>query len=357
MSVLPRRVEVPLIIAVGGALLWWTVSAEHGPQLPGRVAAVGLVAVAMVGAMVVAYLDLGTGRWQTRIALVTLAAGALTLLWLQPAGPAVAAVYITAFAAARLGGFGAIVAAVTGVGYTSFLLRQPGRLDVSSVTISVLSFAAAFGFASLMRRYRAERIERAATLERERLAREIHDLLAHTLSALSVQLEAARLLAQQRPGDPAIEAALDRAHRLTTEGLAEARRAVGALRGDPLPGPDLLPRLIADFQRESGIPCRLDVDGTPGPLGPDAQLAIYRATQEALTNVRKHADATAVTVRLAYTRAGAELTVDDTGQPRPSLAAGGFGLTGLGERAALLGGTLEAGPVEGGFRLVLRVPS
>ena len=357
MSLLPRRVEIPLIAAIGAALLWLTARAEHGPHSPGRVAAVGLVTIAMVGGMIVSYLDLRGRRWETRIALAALAAGALTLLWLQPNGPAVAGLYIAAFAAARLGRFGTVVGTLTVLGYASFLLRQPGRADLTSVAINLVGFAAAFGFASIMRRFRADRLERAATDERERLAREIHDLLAHTLSALSVQLEAARLLARERPGDPAIEAALDRAHRLTTEGLAEARRAVGALRGEPLPGPDNLPRLIDDFERESGIPCRLEVEGTPTPLGPDARLAIYRAAQEALTNIRKHADATAVTVRLAYTRSVAELTVDDRGRPKPSLAAGGFGLTGIRERAALLGGTLEAGPVEDGFRVVLRVPA
>lgn len=104
--------------------------------------------------------------------------------------------------------------------------------------------------------------------------------------------------------------------------------------------------------------CRLGVEGTPVALRPEAQLALYRTAQERLTNIRKHAEATSVTVHLAWSRRWVELTVEDQGRPGPSpAAAGGYGLTGLRERAALAGGWLEAGPTGDGFSVRLRLPA
>jgi signal transduction histidine kinase len=209
-----------------------------------------------------------------------------------------------------------------------------------------------------LQRTRAAEIERAALTERTRIAREIHDVLAHTLSALAVQLEGTRMLVEKRPGDPAGVAAIERAHRLASEGLAEARRAIGALRGDGLPGPDGLSRLVHDFGEATGTPSHFEVSGEPIPLNPEAQLTLYRAAQEALTNVRRHASATAVDVRLQYAADGAELVVEDEapGVNANAAAPGGYGLVGMRERAELVGGTLEAGPLPTGFRVRLWLP-
>jgi signal transduction histidine kinase len=186
----------------------------------------------------------------------------------------------------------------------------------------------------------------------------MHDILAHTLSALSIQLESARLLVEQRPGDLATLAAVERAGKLAREGLEEARRAVGSLRGDTLPGPDLLGKLATDFEQDTGIPVHLEVEGTARDLPVDGRLALYRVAQEALTNVRKHADATSVYLKLRYDDNAAELTVENEGQERPSpVVGGGFGLSGMRERAELLGGRLEAGPTEHGFRVQLWIPT
>jgi signal transduction histidine kinase len=210
-----------------------------------------------------------------------------------------------------------------------------------------------------LQRTRASEIERAALAERTRIAREIHDVLAHTLSSLAVQLEGTRMLVEQRPGDPAAVAAVERAHRLASEGLAEARRAIGALRGDNLPGAEGLQRLVEEFGEATGTPSRFEISGEPTPLGAEAQLALYRTAQEALTNVRKHAKAASgVDVRLHYSRDGAELLVEDAAPPAngSANARGGYGLVGMRERAELVGGTLEAGPLSTGFRVRLWLP-
>ena len=255
---------------------------------------------------------------------------------------------------------GRVVAAAIGLGYIAAFVATTRPLDVGDLLSPVIGLVLAYIAAASFRSLREEKrkteallqevlagrdaqIRAAALDERARLAREIHDILAHTLSALSVQLESVRMLVEQRPSDPATRAAVERASHLAREGLDETRRAVGTLRGDALPGPDALPRLAADFERDSGIPCGLTVEGDPVDLSPEARLALYRTAQEALTNVRKHADASAVAIRLRYGTDGAELTVEDQGVPRPFRGQGaGYGLSGMRERAALVKGALEA---------------
>jgi signal transduction histidine kinase len=265
------------------------------------------------------------------------------------------------------------VAVATIVLYLAATVARSG-LEPVSLGLSVLGWGALYSTGYAFRKLREEqartrealeqlRLSRAAQVEsakleeRARLAREIHDVLAHTLSALSVQLEGARLLMEQRPGDPAALTAVDRAHRLARDGLVEARRAVGALRGGALPGPDALRALAADFEADTGVPCRVEVEGEPAPLSAEARLAVYRTAQEALTNVRKHARATSVTLRLRWTPDGAELTVEDEGERGEWGVRSGYGLLGVRERAELLGGTLDAGPLEHGFRVRLWVPA
>ena len=182
-------------------------------------------------------------------------------------------------------------------------------------------------------------------------------MLAHTLSALAVQLESGRLLLEQRPGDPAGLQAVGRAHRLAHDGLVEARRAVGAVRGGTLPGPGALQSLAAVFHDDTGVPYRVEVVGEPAQLSYEARLAVYGTAQEAHANVRKHASASSVMLRLRWKPDGAELTVEDKGEPKAWSVKDGYGLLGIRERAELLGGRLEAGPVEHGFRVRLWVPT
>jgi signal transduction histidine kinase len=216
-------------------------------------------------------------------------------------------------------------------------------------------------------RTRLARNEAAALDERGRIARELHDVLAHSLSALSVELEGARLLALDRDVDSEVIAAIGRAHRHAAAGLDEARAAIQALRGDSVPGPDKIEDLIEEI-RAHGIECTLEISGEPRRLPSEAALAVFRTAQEALTNVRKHAEeAERVDIRLDYDPDGVQLIVTDSAgdgaeprvpQPAALAAAGaGYGVSGMRERAELIGGRLLAGPTEDGFRVELWVPA
>jgi signal transduction histidine kinase len=208
---------------------------------------------------------------------------------------------------------------------------------------------------------RAAQAQAAALAERQRLAREMHDVLAHALSGLVLNLETARLLATESDADPQVGAAIDRARRLAKTGLEEARRAIGMLHDDALPGPERLADLAAEFEADTGVPCPVTVTGpSERDLGADGRLTIYRVTQEALTNIGKHARAGRAEIRLAYEPSGTRLTIEDFGSypQHPALAQGnGYGLTGMKERAELLGGTLTASPTADGFRVELWVPA
>jgi signal transduction histidine kinase len=203
----------------------------------------------------------------------------------------------------------------------------------------------------------------AAAAERGRLSREMHDVLAHSLSALALQLETTRLLARSRGIDEEVTQAVDRAHHLAASGLDEARRAIATERGDELPGPERIGALTDAFAEQSGLPVALEVRGEPRELAPEARLAFYRTAQEALTNVRRHATAERVEVELNYLPDSTVLVVEDhavDGAPAPvavGLSGGGYGLTGMRERAELLGGELLAVPTDSGFRVELRLPA
>jgi signal transduction histidine kinase len=186
--------------------------------------------------------------------------------------------------------------------------------------------------------------ERAATLtERSRIAREIHDVLAHSLSALGVQLQATEvLLADHHDIDRALQA-IASARRLVDEGLTETQRAVRALRTDTPPLPQALTALVEDR------PGALTVSGQPHALSPAAGLALLRVAQEALANAAKHGGAEPPTLTLEYADASVELRVENAlpvgrVNDRPS-TIGGYGLAGMHERLRLIGGQLHAGPV------------
>ncbi|MEE1790383.1 histidine kinase [Streptomyces sp. BE308] len=213
----------------------------------------------------------------------------------------------------------------------------------------------------LLEQERAARMAEAGTAaldERSRIAREIHDVLAHSLSAQLVHLEAARLLIEREPPGEFRDRVLARvvaARSMAGEGLTETRQALSALRGEMTPVEDFLRHLtVAD-------PARVTVRGERRHLPVEASQAIRRVAQEALTNARKHAPGSTVLVTLEYLPDAIALEVRDSGGCRsadePAVSGSGYGLLGMRERAELLGGTLDAGPGEEGFVVNLRVPA
>jgi signal transduction histidine kinase len=201
--------------------------------------------------------------------------------------------------------------------------------------------------------------ERAARLaERASIAREIHDVLAHSLGALVLQLDALDAVVHTDQADPErTDRILQRARRLAQEGLHEARQAVGTLRADNPPLPEWIQSMIDTAGRGE-----LTVSGTPRQTTSEVAVTVYRTAQESLTNVVKHAPGASVAVHLAYTPDAIDLTVTDDGHsptdPMADLSAtgGGYGLEGLKERAGLIGATIDAGPQAAGWRVALHVP-
>jgi signal transduction histidine kinase len=215
--------------------------------------------------------------------------------------------------------------------------------------------------------------ELAISRERNRIAREIHDTLGHYLTILAVQLETALKLEEHQ--DPRLHDELLEARRAAAECLAEVRRSVSALRPTDLAQLTLseaLARLVHEF--ESVLPeteIILDAEGEIDQLAPELRVTLYRCAQEALTNIRKHAAATKVLVRLRVDGEAdngehgkqveqVELTVLDNGQHQAGnlkAAPSGFGLQGIRERIALAGGSVMAGPEPGaGWRVEVRLP-
>ncbi|HEY7277905.1 MAG TPA: histidine kinase, partial [Trebonia sp.] len=233
--------------------------------------------------------------------------------------------------------------------------------------------ARAEGLLAELRASQAAQAEAAALTERTRLAREIHDILAHSLSGLVLALDTAELLGRRGSADPDAPGAdtvatmlgqVNRAQRIAREGLADTRRAISALRGDELPGPALLDRLVTDTSEATGINAELAVTGDPRPLAPEVGLALYRTAQEALINTAKYAGhGGRAELSLTYRPGDIELAIEDARAPDaapPSaggLTFGGYGLTGMRERAELLGGRLTAGPTEHGFQVLLWLPT
>ncbi|WP_158894195.1 sensor histidine kinase [Amycolatopsis anabasis] len=195
------------------------------------------------------------------------------------------------------------------------------------------------------RRARESEAREAALVERSRIAREIHDVLGHSLSGIALQLDMADALRGSGRDDEAT-AAIRRARAIAVDSISETRRAVHALREDTLPLPETLRRLA----EHAGV--GFAITGEAGPVGAEATHTMVRVSQEALTNAAKYAPGAARDLRLAFTTEHVKLTVHNgpaTG-PRHTQPAesSGFGLVGMRERAALLGGTLQAGPADGG---------
>ena len=207
---------------------------------------------------------------------------------------------------------------------------------------------------------RAEQSQVATLSERSRIAREIHDVLAHSLGALGIQIQAARaLLSEQQDADRALTV-LDRAQRIASEGLDETRRAVHALRTDTRPLDEELAALATDHQVLHGVPVELEIIGTKRPLPPDATLALLRTGQESLVNAAKHSPGQPIALELTYADTETNLQVTNRlgGAAAPDIETldGGYGLRGMRERLLLLHGSLTASARAGRWEVVAQVP-
>ncbi|MDX6743322.1 sensor histidine kinase [Actinocorallia sp. A-T 12471] len=271
-------------------------------------------------------------------------------------------------------GLGAVVGCALALGgmLGAEALRFYGaRSDFSSLAVMVFFIVGAWGAGLLLRRRDAaaraadvrarERAREAVAAERLRIARELHDVVAHSLSVIAVNAGAAREVG-------GIDPELARGHMdavavTAREALAEMRLVLEALRADgdeslaPQPTLDLLPDLI-DRARADGLPVRLTTEGVRQDLSAGLELAVYRIVQEALTNVRKHAGHPETEVRLTYGPAEVTVRVHNAkGDATTPSDEPGYGLPGMRERTRLYGGTLNTGPTpDGGYLVLARLP-
>ncbi|MDT0568167.1 sensor histidine kinase [Streptomyces sp. DSM 3412] len=388
----------------GGGTPWW--NRGHGdearPRRPWR-STLALTVVVLVGSNAAAEFQRDERAALDPFARVLLLVGALVLLWrwrhpvlVVFATAATAMVYLGAgypygpvFLTVALGCFSAIVAGHRRAAWTAMGALWVGHVLVGHLLypwlppdgddaaswgqeVVVVAWGVAIVALSELARVRREqwareRAERAraarrrADEERLRIARELHDVLAHSISVINVQAGVGLALLDSDPEQA--RTALSTIKAASKEALGEVRQVLDTLRtpGDaprtPAPGLDRLPELV---QQAAGAGLTVAIEGEPPDLSPGTDLAAFRIVQEALTNVVRHSGSRHARVGLDLDRAGRELRlrIDDDG-PATSADAGGGGngLVGMRERAAALGGTIEAGPrVDGGFRVFAVLP-
>jgi signal transduction histidine kinase len=263
-----------------------------------------------------------------------------------------------------------IVAAVVAAGLGTLAIVLSHDSDIADVAVNYAVGITAWAVGETMRNQRdeaaasearrAEDARRAVADERVRIARDLHDVVAHHLSVIVVQAEAAQ---EVLDADPDRAAAAMGAVADTARGaLGELRRVLGVLRSDPgdrTPQPDLaaVDDLVASV-RQAGLAVDVHTEGRERPVTGVVGLAAYRVVQEALTNTLRHAAARRAEVALAYRDDALEVTVSDDGRgPANGTAGSGHGLAGMRERVTTLGGSLDAGPRDGGgFAVRARLP-
>ncbi len=380
---LDRRVAA-LIRLAGLALIGWSVfAASPHPGGSGR----GLAVAVFFALAVVSWLV--WTAWPTidraiTIDLYVLAAAGGALVGASPGSAASAFVFVAVVAAGvrvELTRALPVVAVGTLALAVSVLIYDR---DATGLLAYTLGFAAALLAASNSRQsvLRAEQAElllaqtqrsheeqvRAVRLEEStRIARDIHDVLAHTLAGLAIQLEATSSLIEHGADRDTVLARVRHAHQLAREGLRETRRAVGALRGDRVSAHAGIEALVAEYRTATDAPVELTIDGDGRRLAGPTGEAVLRVAQEALTNVHKHATGAGVSIAIhAGERADEDVVLlveDHPNGERPvatpgalATSGGGFGLQGMRERAEVLGGTLNAGVAGDGWRVELHLP-
>lgn len=362
----PRARAVAMLVGLGVSV--W-INVVTLPAAPGIVAPGALAVAALAWLVLIA----GTqGAHVAAVAAVMCAAGAV-LAVTDPNGliftgvaASMAAVAFEPVAALVLSTAGPVAYCIAAIPHGPF----PGRvLGTCAVVLAGLVAGASrreidqrarhsMLVATERRRTELARAEAKLAGERNRLGRELHDVLAHTLGALSIQLTAIDTLARTDVPREKLITQIELGHELVSTGLDEARQAVRALRGESAPLAAQLERLCELHQAE------LKLAGSRQESDADTTLALYRLTQEALTNAAKHAPGTRVSVRVDYGPREVTVQVGNT-RPAPSpdtltalrASGGGFGLQGMRERIQQAGGDLRAGPTpDGGWLVAARVP-
>jgi signal transduction histidine kinase len=343
---------------------WWWRPPGHGGSAP-----VILGVIALAATQSVPFLR----RRHQPAAVLALAGAALAVkyaaglnIWSAGAAVLAAAYGLGAYGSSTVRRAGRALAACALVAVFITLPADNGSHD-PAIACALLAIALGMGEVTSAHRDTAAAAARhAQDMERARLARELHDVVAHQLSAIAVQAGAARLAAADDPQASAVAiAAIERQAR---GGLSELNQLVRELRPGEDTGPGMSPQQRLDdipslIKRagESGLRVELRVDGDPRPLPAAVELAGYRVVQESLTNAIRYAAGAAATVHLAYRDDGIMVAVTDDGPGAAAGAAaipgGGVGLAGLRERARLLGGQLEAGSdAERGFAVRAFLP-
>jgi signal transduction histidine kinase len=359
-------------------LIFWQTQATAAARFHGQGLAIGvMLAVASLGWIVWAW-RLGESRqilgrgsdWE----LWLMAVGGGLLVGISPSGPSNVFVFVAAFSsAARVGiprGFIICGLAIAAVG-VSWIVYHDGGLGVLAYSLGLIatSFGGAQRYDGIVRRDQAELLLaqsqrsyeeqlRAAKLEASStLARDIHDVLAHALAGLTIQLEATTALLENGADAQTVLPRVRRAHALAREGLRETRLAVGVLRGEDSalsPAAVRIEALVGDFTAAGGV-AELHLDGARERLTGAVGDAAVRIVQETLTNVTKHSPGARVSIAVT-TGLPLSLTVHShtpagVNAQRGSLASsgGGYGITGMRERAEALGGSLAAGPTADGW--------
>jgi signal transduction histidine kinase len=355
-----------------------------GPTESGAVLAAATAVFAATTTVAVSDRFVSRSRHFQVTVLATMAAAGVALSWLQPRGAtdlaagaaawmaiirlplpagvtvAAGAGLLQAVAAARTGSPGAVVAVLlltALLGVVAYLMRQ-SRESQAGTELLLAQLADA----------RDAQADAAVVAERGRIAGELHDVLAHTLSGAALQLQGARLLAERQDASPALTEAITGASRLVADGLINARQAVQTFRGTTLPSLAQLDQLVLDCRRDLQLDVTFRIEGTPRDLPPEPALALYRGVQEALTNSARHAPGAETQVLLTYGPDNTTVQVNnsrsradgDAARVPPAALAGlggGNGLTGLRERLEGVGGSIEAGPTDGGWRVRLTVPT
>lgn len=328
---LRRRAPLAVAVVVGGGLVLEAVVTSTFSQPP-ALALCGVVALYSVGAWASPTRAVAGG-------VVVAAAIQIKSLLVPPTVPDDSP-FVSMF-------WWLLVASVVGVGVLVRSMRRSQALQVEET------------------RRESERrahAQAAVTEERQRIARELHDVVSHHVSASLLQAGAAEELLHRQP-DRAVEA-LRSIQKMNREALGEMRRLVGIMRlEDNAPAPPQ-PRIsdlgeLLKHARDTGLETSLVVKGDPAPLAPGVELSAYRIVQEALTNVRRHASAARAVVTLRYDDAWLDLEVVDDGLGAKATDDGtGHGLVGMRERVEFLGGEMTVGPrPEGGYAVLVRLPT